>query len=207
MYDNPKPKSSIIIDGYDESSLVKDPQALKTVTDVVKHRENVKNRLMFLADELYKRAEHHDDSKLAYPEIEWLIEMDKEPRYDYGTPEYFDKMKRWQKFFDHHYKNNRHHPDHFTNGIDDMNLVDLCEYVIDIISYFNELHVHDALETINKQSGRFGFDEQLEQILKNTLLNYFSWFGDIKPLSQKNHEDIKITKIKPKEPLGIRYKA
>ena len=207
MYDNPKPKSSIIIDGYDESSLVKDPQALKTVTDVVKHRENVKNRLMFLADELYKRAEHHDDSKLAYPEIEWLIEMDKEPRYDYGTPEYFDKMKRWQKFFDHHYKNNRHHPDHFTNGIDDMNLVDLCEYVIDIISYFNELHVHDALETINKQSGRFGFDEQLEQILKNTLLSYFSWFGDIKPLSQKSQEDIKITKSKPKEPLGIRYKA
>ena len=68
-------------------------------------------------------------------------------------------------------------------------------------------HVHDALETINKQSGRFGFDEQLEQILKNTLLSYFSWFGDIKPLSQKSQEDIKITKIKPKEPLGIRYKA
>jgi len=32
---------------------------------------------------------------------------------------------------EHHYKNNRHHPEHFNNGIDEMNLVDLIELLCD----------------------------------------------------------------------------
>lgn len=171
----------LVIDGYDSDTIIKDPHALNTVNSILKHRENVKSRLLFLADELYQRAYHHDDSKLQAPEIGWLIEMDKEPRYPYGSPEYFDKMKRWDKFFRHHYKFNRHHPDHFQDGISGMNLADLCEYIVDIISYFEELHVGEALDTVNKQADRFGLDEQLIQILKNTLIEYFTWFGGDAP--------------------------
>jgi hypothetical protein len=31
----------------------------------------------------------------------------------------------------HHYENNRHHPEHFKNNIDDMNLIDLIEMLCD----------------------------------------------------------------------------
>lgn len=188
----------LFIDGYEADSLVKDQKALDTLNSILKHRQTVRERLLFLADELYKRAYHHDDSKLQLPELSWLIEMDKEPRYEYGTPEYFDKMKRWDKFFNHHYENNRHHPDHFSNGIEGMNLADLCEYIVDIISYYEELHVNNALDTVNKQKERFGLDEQLTQILKNTLIEYFSWFGGQKPVSDEQpHIDEKPSTASP----------
>lgn len=190
----------LFIDGYDTDSLIKDPNALETLNSVLQHKKTVKERLLFLADELYKRAYNHDDSKLQLPELQWLIDMDKEPRYAYGTPEYFDKMKRWDKFFKSHYKNNRHHPDHFPNGINDMNLADLCEYIVDIISYYKELHVNVALDTVNKQQQRFGFDEQITQILKNTLMEYFSWFGDQKPMSDVQPPTIDVIKPSDEEP-------
>ena len=190
----------LFIDGYETDSLVKDPEALNTLNSILKHRQTVRERLLFLADELYKRAYHHDDSKLQLPEIKWLIEMDKEPRYEYGTPEYFEKMKRWDKFFKHHYENNRHHPDHFANGIEGMNLADLCEYIVDIISYYEELHVNNALDTVNKQKERFGFDEQLTQILKNTLIEYFSWFGGQKPISDEQPTTIDDKKPSQEDP-------
>ena len=177
-----------IIDGYDNDIAIQDPSALKTVEDILKHKEKVKRRLLFLSEELKNRAESHDNSKLKDPEIKYLIEMDKEPRYDYNTPEYFDKMKRWQKFFNHHYENNRHHPNNFMNGVLDMTLTDICEYLVDIISYYDEMHVNDAIDTIEKQQGRFGLDSQLAQILTNTLIEYFSYIGDKKPIADEVKE-------------------
>ena len=107
------------------------------------------------------------------------------------TRKYFNKMKRWQKFFDHHYDNNRHHPNHFRNGILDMTLTDICEYLVDIISYYDEMHVHDAMDIIEKQQGRFRLDYQLSRILISTLIEYFSYIGDFKPEADKTPEDKK----------------
>lgn len=182
---------SHIIDGHDNDNIIKDASALKTIRDILKHKEKVRRRLLFLSNELRKRAEEHDNSKLRNPEIGYLIEMDREPRYPYNSPEYFDKMRRWQKFFDHHYANNRHHPDHFKNGILDMTLTDICEYLVDIISYYDEMHVNDAIDTIEKQQNRFGLGDQLSQILINTLIEYFSYIGDSKPDADRMFEDNK----------------
>ena len=176
-----------LLKGDDTSGVIfTDEQAKKTVKHILKHKKSVRKKLMFIASEITKRAVSHDDSKLQTPELEWLIQMDKEPKYQYGTPEYFDKMRRWEKFFKHHYKNNRHHPDHFSNGVSDMTIVDLCEYVSDIISYYDELHPEGAIKTIAAQAERFKLDDQLVQILKNTLLEYFTWIGEFAPKAEEN---------------------
>lgn len=180
---------SKVVDGYDTGDVVKDKQALDTVCYITKHKETVAKRLRFLAEQLLERAEHHDDSKLKPPELDWLIEMDKEPRYAYGSKEYLDKKARWQKFFDHHYKYNRHHPEHFVTGVEGMNLTDICEYLIDISSYYAEMHPEEVFKLINDQMDRFGLDEQLTQILKNTLLEYFAYFGGMKPAAYKVLEE------------------
>ena len=185
------------VDGYDTEDVVKDPSALETITSILKHKERVSKRLLFLVDELRKRALHHDDSKLVPPELDWLIEMDKEPRYPYGSVEYFAKMERWKKFFDHHYKNNRHHPDHFAIGIDGMTIADLAEYMVDIISYYDELHPKDAIKTIKGQKERFGLSDQLCQILINTLLEYYSWMGSFPPIAE---EEAKIKESETTSP-------
>lgn len=170
-----------IFDIKDDRIVSQDTSAIKTIESILAHKKSVKEKLNYLSKELSNRAEHHDDSKLKPPEIQWLIEMDKEPKEEYGTPAYFEKQKRWEKFFKHHYTENSHHPDHYPLGISNMDLIDLCEYCCDIISYFDKMHPDDALEVIAKQVDRFGFTEQLTEILKNTLWNYFSWFGPFKP--------------------------
>ena len=58
-----------IIDGYDNDIAIQDPSALKTIEDILKHKEKVKRRLLFLSEELKNRAESHDNSKLKDPEI------------------------------------------------------------------------------------------------------------------------------------------
>jgi len=177
---NALPETKHIVDGTDADSenLVKDPQGLATIESILSHKKSVREKLLFLAKELEKRAINHDNSKLQQPELGWLIQMDKEGRKKYGSKEYFDKMNKWKIFFDHHYENNRHHPEHYKNNIDDMNLVDLIELFCDIQSYVNEPHVDKALDIFNNYAKRFHIDEQLLQILKNTMLEYFTMFGD-----------------------------
>lgn len=155
-----------------------DAQAQNTIKSILKHKESVKNRLLFLIAELKKRADVHDDSKLRSPEVNYLIEMDKEGKVKYGSDAYFEKMKRWECFFNHHYKENTHHPDHYQLGVDDMNIADLCEYMIDVVSYFEDLHVADAINTIDAQQERFGLSDQLANVLKNTLVKYYSNMGE-----------------------------
>lgn len=176
-----------VIDGYDTDgkSVIVDESAGKTIDVILKHKKSVREKLLFLSEELRKRAEEHDDSKLQFPEIEWLIEMDKEPRYQYGTDEYYEKMNRWKKFFIHHYTQNRHHPDHYSNGIDDMNLIDITEFLADIVSYYEVLQAHDGEKILNDQEKRFQIDGQLHNVLSNTLNDYFSNIGEFESIFEK----------------------
>lgn len=176
-----------VINGYDSNeNIISDPSAVKTINNILDHKKKVKDRMLFLAKEIIKRAEEHDDSKLKPPEINWLIEMDKEPKVEYGTPEYFEKIKKWDKFFKHHYKNNNHHPAHYNEqGVYGMTIVDLVEMMCDVISYIKELHVYQASKIIKEQKERFDMDEGIAQILINTLNYYFTWVGDFKPLSDE----------------------
>ena len=184
----PKKEERHIIDGCDlEDDIVSDPQALKTITNILNHKQNVKEKMLFLANEIIKRAETHDDSKLKEPELSWLIEMDKEPEVEYGSPEYFEKQKRWIKFFEHHYANNSHHPKYYKDiGVYGMTIVDLAEMMCDIVSYCKELHVFKADEIVEEQKKRFDIDDNIAQILINTLNYYYAWVGDYKPAIEED---------------------
>lgn len=189
-YTKPYQNEEHIVNGYDEDDkIILDHSALTTIQNIVKHKKSVKKRMLYLADEIAKRAEKHDDSKLRPPEVNWLIQMDKEPFAKYGTPEYFEKQKRWEKFFKHHYKKNRHHPDHYGElGIYGMTIVDLVEMMCDIVSYCEELHANEASKIIEEQRKRFGIDENIAQILINTLNYYYTWIGDFKPAIEEDKE-------------------
>ncbi len=185
-----------VVDGYDtDENIITDPSALKTIKNILNHKQEVKEKMLFLAKEIIKHAEQHDDSKLREPELNWLIEMDKEnEKIKYGTPEYFEKQKRWEKFFKHHYKKNRHHPDHFENmGVYGMTIVDLVEMMCDIVSYCKELHVSEVVKIIDEQKKRFGIDDNISQILINTLNYYYAWVGDFKPIIEELKELEKLS--------------
>lgn len=151
-----------------------DERQVDTEKYIKDHISRVRKRLNVFVQLLIRRAANHDKSKLEEPELSWWKEMDKEPRYSYGTPEYEDKMKRWKKLFDHHYKHNRHHPEHFKFGISDMTLVDLIELIVDWIGYKDIVTVADAIKVCEQQMVRYKFPEELRSIFTNTLIRYFS---------------------------------
>ena len=87
-------------------------------------------------------------------------------------------MKRNKEVFKMHYANNRHHPEHFKNGIEDMNLIDIIEMLCDWLSYKEgSLSYHEAQEIIYNQAKRFGFGDEIINIMINTAWEYFSKFG------------------------------
>jgi len=176
---NPCIDTPQIIDTNDDNFDEQSKQRRETVRRILKHRKSVRDKLRFIAQELLKRADNHDSSKLQFPEVEWLMEMDAEPQYPYGSEEYNEKKERWSKFFTHHYANNSHHPEHYEGGINGMDLVDLCEFCIDIISYYDVLRVSQGERTLELQKERFHMSSQLRDVLSNTLNNYFASVGDL----------------------------
>ena len=138
-------KKQQIID-YKDDYYFFDKDSYATIEQILKHKKSVKDKLCFLANEIIKRGDTHDSSKLISPEISWLIMMDKEPKYKYGSKEYFDKLDRWSCFFKHHYQNNRHHPDHFINGVEDMNLPQIKLHLLDQ----GQTHDHFYLTTVTE---------------------------------------------------------
>lgn len=141
------------------------------------HISRVRKHLSVFISLLRQRAISHDSSKLKSPEFEMWCEMDKEPRYAYGTEKYKAKIKKWQYLFKLHYKQNRHHPEHFEFGINGMTLVDLIEMLCDWLGYKDTLSVTEAVSLIEKQMKRFNFTEELQDIMINTLIEYFSILG------------------------------
>ena len=139
------------------------------------HIRSMRFKLISLASKILKRAYSHDSSKLKEPEYTLWCKMDKEPRYKYGTKEYEDKVKRYKKVFDLHYKANSHHPEHYGElGIDGMDLIDLIEMTADWISYKKQITVEEAIQAVERQSKRYLLTDQLQSILKNTIINHFS---------------------------------
>lgn len=71
-----------------------------------------------------------------------------------------------QKALDHHYANNRHHPEHFEHGIEDMNLLDILEMVVD---WDSSASCRGTELDTNYSFKRFKIEPQLQKIILNTL--------------------------------------
>lgn len=145
------------------------------------HISRVRRHIDTFIQLLIRRAENHDKSKLEEPELSWWKEMDKEPRYPYGSEEYKQKIKRWDKVFKHHYKYNRHHPEHYEYGVSEMTLIDIVEMMCDWLGYKDTTTVTEAIKVCDDQMARYNISEELRQIIFNTLLRYYSLMGGKNP--------------------------
>ena len=92
--------------------------------------------------------------------------------------------------FDLHYAANRHHPEHYALGIDDMDLIDMIEMVCDWISYKKDITIREAIDMIDIQGTRYNMSTQLMNILKNTIFNHFSTLVE----QSKSYPDLKTSK-------------
>ncbi len=141
-----------------------------TNAETLAHIQQVQHCLNIVVRQLLERGELHDRTKLEPPEVVAFTEHTPHlAALTFGSPEYYAQLKQFQPALDHHYANNRHHPQHFKNGIDDMNLVDLIEMFCDwnaSSKRHNDGNLHKSIE-IN--AGRFGINPQLARILENSV--------------------------------------
>lgn len=143
--------------------------------DTLKHIKRVNELLLIMVAEFLTRAANHDNSKLGDFEKPYFDTCaTKLKQVEFGSPEYYKSLEDLKPALDHHYKNNSHHPQHYENGIDGMNLFDVFEMLLDWKAA-GERHPDKAdgsskiLESIRINKDRFGISDQLAQILINTV--------------------------------------
>ena len=134
-----------------------------------KHIESVRKYIRFMIDRIEMRGVKHDASKLESPEVELFAEVTpKLAETHYGSSEYNEFLDKLKPALDHHYASNRHHPQHFVNGIDDMTLIDIIEMFCDWKASTLRQNDGNLLKSIETNAERFNMDGQLKQILMNT---------------------------------------
>ena len=134
-----------------------------------KHIEKVRKYIRFITDKLTTRGVNHDAAKLASPEVELFTEYTpKLAELEYGSNEYKDCLAALKPALEHHYAAYRHHPEHFLNGVNDMNLIDLCELIADWKAASERHNNGNLIKSIEINAQRFQIDDQLKQVLLNT---------------------------------------
>lgn len=137
--------------------------------DTFRHIERVRNLLNVCVSDLLRRGEMHDQTKLAEPEVALFTEYtSKLAGCTYGSEEYNRNLEAIRPALQHHYAHNSHHPEHYKNGVDDMNLLDVVEMLCDWKAASERHNDGNIRKSIEINANRFGLSHQLVKILENT---------------------------------------
>ena len=146
-----------------------------SIPDTNKHIDEVRKLLHQVQTDLASRFLKHDASKLKEPELSVFNEYTPKLRDStYGSDEYKQFLVGMGEGLTHHYQVNDHHPEHFSGGIEDMNLVQLIEMLADWKAATLRHADGDLARSIEQNAERFGYDDKMKKLLYNTA-TYFNW--------------------------------
>lgn len=147
--------------------------AYDSTADTLAHSRRVGELMGAPIVELVQRSTQHDLSKTRAPEKDGFDEHTPRLRsLTYGSPEYAESLAALQPALEHHYAHNRHHPQHFENGVDGMTLIDLIEMLADWKASTERVTDGDLARSLEINAERFGISPQLAAILHNTAEQY-----------------------------------
>ena len=137
---------------------------------LLQHTSEVQKLMCWVAGELAVRGTAHDGSKFLDEEFNTFIEFTPLLKtIAFGTDEYKAALEEMKPALEHHYAANRHHPEHFAKGIRGMNLIDIVEMFCDWYASTKRQKDGDIRKSIEMNQKRFGFTDELKQILLNTV--------------------------------------
>jgi hypothetical protein len=133
------------------------------------HIKRVVDLLTDCLDNIARRQDAHDVSKLLSPEKECFDEVTGTLKaLTYGSDEYRAALARLKPALDHHYAHNSHHPEHYPSGVNGMSLLDLIEMLCDWKAA-GERHADGSMErSLRLNRERFKISDQLQDVLINT---------------------------------------
>ncbi len=144
--------------------------------DTQDHMEKVARLLGRFLAHIARRGRDHDTSKLESPEKE-LFDKYTPLLQDttYGSAEYKQYLDEMGAALRHHYENNRHHPEHYGLGVNQMTLIDIIEMFCDWKAASMRHADGDFAASLEHSRKRFDIEDQLHNIFINTA-NEFGLF-------------------------------
>ena len=141
--------------------------------DVTEHKRKVSYWLNDFIQLLTGRSNTHDVSKLGPQEKPIFDEYTPKLKdLTFGSDEYKASLEAMGDGLKHHYKANRHHPEHFDNGVNGMTLYDLIEMFCDWLAAAEAKHAPLDIDYLAK---RFNLAPQLVEIMLNTMRDLDFW--------------------------------
>ncbi len=138
--------------------------------ETMRHIETLRNLLNNVVCEFLRRGQEHDQSKMGDPELALFTKFTPKLKFvEYNSPEYHEFLEGLTPALDNHYAKNSHHPQHYEQGIEGMNLFDLLEMLCDWEASSRRTLDGDLDRSIEINIDRFKISPQLAQILRNTV--------------------------------------
>lgn len=134
--------------------------------DTIEHISQVGYLLETVIADLQHRAEHHDASKLRYPEKQAFDALGPATG-QFGDEAYYRRLETIWPALQHHYRLNSHHPQHYPNGVAGMSLLDLIEMLCDWKAT-SDAQGADFAESMRICGERFSIRADLMGILRHT---------------------------------------
>ena len=137
----------------------------------IEHINKVHYLVRDLTDKANLQSNQHDQSKLEPFEKEIFDKHTPElSKLTYGSKEYRDMLDKIKPALDHHYANNRHHPEyHKEKGIEGMTLMDIIEMICDWKAATERHDDGDIRKSLTINTKRFNISPSLVKILENTI--------------------------------------
>ncbi len=136
--------------------------------EIEQHREKITKAIHQFNQLLASRARLHDQSKLEEPQLSAFAALPRCDAIEYGTDRYLTRLEQLGAALEHHYSLERHHPEHYEDGVAGMTLVDLVEMFIDWQVTWSDHGAGTFSQVIERNRERFSLDTQLTRILHNT---------------------------------------
>lgn len=150
----------------------------KVIAETREHQQLVASIMCKLAAELMQRGVEHDASKLREPELSWFLRYTPKLKdTTYGSDEYKQYLEELGPALKAHYHNNRHHPEHYQDGIRGMTLIDLLEMLVDWIAATARHEDGDILRSLKINEKRFDIPPELAHILRETVAQIMALKG------------------------------
>lgn len=124
--------------------------------------------------EINRRCLTHDQSKLVNPELGTFVEYTPKLKgVQFGSAEYKSFLEGMAPALANHYANNRHHPEYYKHGVQDMNFFDVYEMMCDWMA--SSLRTKDGSfqSSIDHCKVRFEIDEELCALMLHTFDQVF----------------------------------
>lgn len=142
----------------------------ETIITTLVHIHKVQKLLSLCIASLQERLINHDKTKIFSDELVGFAALEDDIRnVSFGSTEYNEVLRNLRDTLEHHYTENRHHPEHFKNGINGMGLIDLLEMTVDWMAAAERSKDGNVMKSLPFQKERYGIGDQLYGIIHNTV--------------------------------------